>query len=236
MVRAEFEQLAARYHAAKQALADANSRLTALAGQRSTALQAVQAARGSDVALNQARLAESGQLGAQIDALSQALARRGDTVQGTGTSPARLAGVITSPYGMRFHPILHYTKLHTGTDFAGGSVIHAADDGRVLMTIVSTAYGNFTVIDHGMIDGQHITTAYAHQSRFLVRPGQRVVQGRPDRHRRGHRLRHRPAPALRGPRRRRRRRPDAASTDARQVADMVPVASRTRSSAPSATR
>jgi murein DD-endopeptidase MepM/ murein hydrolase activator NlpD len=178
-VRAEFEALAAQYRVAKQALADANSRLTALAAQRSTALQAVQSAQGSDVALNQARLAESGQLGAQIDALSQQLARRGDTVQGTGTFAHPLDGVITSPFGMRFHPILHYTKLHTGTDFAGGSVIHAADDGRVLMTVVSTAYGNFTVIDHGMVDGRRITTAYAHQARFLVRPGQRVSKGDP---------------------------------------------------------
>jgi murein DD-endopeptidase MepM/ murein hydrolase activator NlpD len=178
-VRAEFEALAAQYQVAKQALADANSRLTALAAQRSTALQAVQSAQGSDVALNQARLAESGQLGAQIDALSQQLARRGDTVQGTGTFAHPLDGVITSPFGMRFHPILHYTKLHTGTDFAGGSVIHAADDGRVLMTVVSTAYGNFTVIDHGMVDGKRITTAYAHQARFLVRPGQRVSKGDP---------------------------------------------------------
>jgi murein DD-endopeptidase MepM/ murein hydrolase activator NlpD len=178
-VRAEFEALAAQYQVAKQALADANSRLTALAAQRSTALQAVQSAQGSDVALNQARLAESGQLGAQIDALSQQLARRGDTVQGTGTFAHPLDGVITSPFGMRFHPILHYTKLHTGTDFAGGSVIHAADDGRVLMTVVSTAYGNFTVIDHGMVDGKRITTAYAHQARFLVRPGQQVSKGDP---------------------------------------------------------
>jgi murein DD-endopeptidase MepM/ murein hydrolase activator NlpD len=179
LVRAEFEQIAASYHVAKQALADANSRLTAFAAQRSTALQAVQAARGSDVALTQARLAESGQLGSQIDALSQRLARQGDTVRGTGTFARPLDGVITSPFGMRFHPILHYTKLHTGTDFAGGSVIHAADDGRVLMTLVSAAYGNFTVIDHGVRDGKRITTAYAHQSQFLVRPGQRVSKGDP---------------------------------------------------------
>jgi murein DD-endopeptidase MepM/ murein hydrolase activator NlpD len=131
------------------------------------------------VALNQARVAESGRLGAQIEALSERLQRRGDTVQGTGRFAHPLDGVITSPYGMRFHPILHYTKLHTGTDFAGGSVIHAADDGRVLMTVVSTAYGNFTVIDHGVIDGRHVTTAYAHQARFLVHPGQVVRKGDP---------------------------------------------------------
>ena len=35
---------------------------------------------------------------------------------------------MTSPYGMRCHPILHYTKLHTGTDFAvGDGYAHAAD-------------------------------------------------------------------------------------------------------------
>jgi murein DD-endopeptidase MepM/ murein hydrolase activator NlpD len=79
---------------------------------------------------------------------------------------------------MRYHPILHYRKLHTGTDFAGGgSAIRAADDGRVIMTLVSEAYGRFTVIDHGVIGGHRITTAYAHQSRFLVREGQRVRKG-----------------------------------------------------------
>jgi murein DD-endopeptidase MepM/ murein hydrolase activator NlpD len=178
-VRAELERIALRYHVAKQALADANSRLTALAGQRSMALQAVRAARSSDVALNQARLAESGRLGAEIDALSQRLARQGDTVPGTGDFARPLDGTITSPFGIRYHPILHYTKLHTGTDFAGGSVIRAADDGRVLMTVLSTAYGNFTVIDHGTVDGNRVTTAYAHQARFLVRPGQRVSKGDP---------------------------------------------------------
>jgi murein DD-endopeptidase MepM/ murein hydrolase activator NlpD len=178
-VRADFERIAARYDTAKRQLADADARVTALAAQRSSALSAVRAAQGSDVALNRARLAESGQLGSQIEALSEQLARRGDTVQGTGSFVHPLDGVITSPYGMRFHPILHYTKLHTGTDFAGGSVIKAADDGRVLMTVVSTAYGNFTVIDHGMVDGKHLTTAYAHQARFLVKPGQEVHKGDP---------------------------------------------------------
>jgi murein DD-endopeptidase MepM/ murein hydrolase activator NlpD len=178
-VRADFERIAARYEQAKRDLADANARLEALAAQRSSALGAVRAARGSDIALNQARLAESGELGAQIEQLSEQLARRGGTVQGTGNFERPLDGAITSPYGMRYHPILHYTKLHTGTDFAGGSVIRAADDGRVLMTIASTAYGYFTVIDHGVIDGKRLTTAYAHQSRFLVHPGEEVRKGEP---------------------------------------------------------
>jgi murein DD-endopeptidase MepM/ murein hydrolase activator NlpD len=36
-----------------------------------------------------------------------------------------------------------------------------------------------TVIDHGLIDGRSITTMYAHQSRFLVKEGERVKKGQP---------------------------------------------------------
>ena len=96
---------------------------------------------------------------------------------GTGNFIRPSSGVITSPYGMRMHPILHYVKLHTGTDFAvGDGFAHAADAGRVLFTIVSVAYGNLTVIDHGTIDGRHITTCYAHQAKFLVKPGDVVAK------------------------------------------------------------
>jgi murein DD-endopeptidase MepM/ murein hydrolase activator NlpD len=180
-VQQDFDRIAARYDAVKAAMAGADQRIETLAADRSSALTAVQAARSSDVALEQERLAESGELGTEIESLSRGLASGGDTVQGTGTFTLPLPGsVITSPYGMRFHPILHYRKLHTGTDFAGGtSVIRAADDGRVIMTIASTAYGNFTVIDHGMRGGHHLTTAYAHQSRFLVHVGQVVHRGEP---------------------------------------------------------
>ncbi len=178
-VKADFARIAARYEQAKRELADANARITALAAQRASALTAVQAAQGSDQALNQIRLAQSGQLGTQIEALSLQMAQRGDTVQGTGTLADPLDGTVTSPFGMRFHPILRYTKLHTGTDYAGGSVIRAADDGRVLMTVSNPAYGNFTVIDHGVVDGKRLTTAYAHQARFLVRPGDAVSKGDP---------------------------------------------------------
>jgi murein DD-endopeptidase MepM/ murein hydrolase activator NlpD len=180
-VQQDFDRIAARYDATKAALAGADQRIETLAADRSTALTAVEAARSSDLALEQERLAESGRLGTEIESLSRGLASRGDTVQGTGRFALPLPGsVITSPYGMRLHPILHYRKLHTGTDFAGGtSVIRAADDGRVIMTIASTAYGNFTVIDHGMRGGHHLTTAYAHQSQFLVHVGQVVHRGEP---------------------------------------------------------
>jgi murein DD-endopeptidase MepM/ murein hydrolase activator NlpD len=174
-VRADFERLADRYRATERALKDASARLSALASQRSAALEAMRAAGGGEAALHAARMAASGQLGSQIRDLSARLERRGDVVEGTGRMGLPLEGTVTSPYGMRFHPILHYTKLHTGTDFVGGGVIAAADDGRVLMTVFNSAYGYFTVIDHG--DG--LTTAYAHQARFLVEQGDVVRKGDP---------------------------------------------------------
>ena len=83
-------------------------------------------------------------------------------------------GEVTSPFGPRFHPILHYVKVHTGTDFgAADGIAYAADDGVVLFTEYNTAYGNMTVIDHGKVGGLRITTLYAHQSAVGVKPGDR---------------------------------------------------------------
>lgn len=178
-VRAEYEQIAERYADTTRRLRDATERIAALAAQRSTALEAVRAAKAGDIALGQARLAESGELGAAIRAASDSLAQRGRTVPGTGTFTTPLSGQVTSPFGMRRHPILGYVKLHTGTDLAGGDTIVAADRGRVLMTVTSTAYGLFTVIDHGVINGTRVTTAYAHQAAFLVEAGEEVRKGQP---------------------------------------------------------
>lgn len=177
-VRTEFDTFAARYNRAKDELTRISQRLEALAQRRAAALTAARQAVGPDQAQHRQTLAESGSLGAQIRDAAAHLAATGSTVNGTGDFIHPSSGGVTSGYGRRFHPILHYVKLHTGTDFAvGDGNAHAADDGRVLFTIVSQAYGNFTVIDHGVIDGRHITTAYAHQAKFLVKPGQAVTKG-----------------------------------------------------------
>jgi murein DD-endopeptidase MepM/ murein hydrolase activator NlpD len=174
----DFDRLMTQYFSAAHDLNNVDQRLDALGKQRAAALAAAQAAKAADVSRNRQSIAESGQLGAEIRAASARLAAAGRTVTGTGHFIRPSSGVITSPYGMRMHPILHYVKLHTGTDFAvGDGFSHAADKGRVLFTIVSVAYGNFTVIDHGTINGRHITTAYAHQARFLVKPGDVVAKG-----------------------------------------------------------
>ena len=49
------------------------------------------------------------------------------------------------------HPILHYVKLHTGTDFAVRQrVLPRGRHGPGAVHDGQHAYGNFTVIDHGM--------------------------------------------------------------------------------------
>jgi murein DD-endopeptidase MepM/ murein hydrolase activator NlpD len=89
--------------------------------------------------------------------------------------PAR----ITSPFGMRFHPVLHYWKLHDGTDFGAGcgTPIRAPRAGRVAERYYNAGYGNRLMIDHGYIGGRYVTTGYNHASRYVVRVGQRVSMG-----------------------------------------------------------
>jgi len=179
-LRQDYEGYALDYYRALQQLTDYRKKLERLAAQRAAALAAARAARAGDLQLTKVRMLQSGRLGEQIRAASAALRKAGDSVEGTGDFSRPGKGQLTSRYGPRFHPILRYTKLHTGADFgrADGSV-YAADDGVVLFTVANTAYGNMTVIDHGLIDGESITTMYAHQARFLVKEGDRVKKGQP---------------------------------------------------------
>ena len=86
---------------------------------------------------------------------------------------------ITSPFGMRFHPVLRYWKLHDGTDFGAGcgTPIRAPRSGRVAERYYNAGYGKRLMIDHGYIGGRYVTTGYNHASRYLVRVGQRVREG-----------------------------------------------------------
>ena len=84
---------------------------------------------------------------------------------------------ISSTYGNRNHPILGYTTMHRGIDFAAptGTPIFAAGDGMVETRDRDGAYGNYIRIRH---NGEY-ATAYAHMSRFEPRiaRGVRVRQG-----------------------------------------------------------
>jgi len=84
---------------------------------------------------------------------------------------------LSSGFGLRLHPILGYTKLHRGVDFAAppGTPIMAAGDGVVESAGAAGAYGTLVVLRH---DGSY-ETAYAHMSRIArgLKPGVAVHQG-----------------------------------------------------------
>lgn len=82
---------------------------------------------------------------------------------------------ITDRFGMRYHPILHTYRMHTGVDLAcpTGTTIHAAASGEIIFAGWLGAYGNAIIIDHG----GGMNTVYGHCSRLLVRVGAVVKQG-----------------------------------------------------------
>ena len=88
-------------------------------------------------------------------------------------------GPITSPYGQRFHPVLHVWKLHDGTDFGAscGTPIRAPRDGVVAEKYFNRGYGNRLMLDHGKVGGHYVTTGYNHASSYTVGVGQHVSRG-----------------------------------------------------------
>lgn len=98
---------------------------------------------------------------------------------GTGGLSAPVAGPVSSPFGMRVHPITGIFKLHDGTDFAVpcGTPAHVAAAGQVIQQYTDPAYGNRVVVEHDLADRRRLTTTYNHLSRALVRPGQLVGAG-----------------------------------------------------------
>ena len=86
-------------------------------------------------------------------------------------------GEMRSGFGMRYHPIMRYSKMHTGVDWSNriGTPILAAGNGTVLEAGWSSGYGKHTEIQHA---NGYVTT-YSHQSNFAkgIVPGAKVRQG-----------------------------------------------------------
>jgi len=84
---------------------------------------------------------------------------------------------LLSGFGNRVHPILGYTKLHKGTDFAAprGTPVYAAGNGVVERAGPYSTYGNYIKIQHA----NGYETAYAHLNGFAkgIRKGAHVHQG-----------------------------------------------------------
>ena len=124
-------------------------------------------------------------LEAQIDAMNKEadalkaeilkLQSSGEYSGGVMGWPSRNSNRITDVFGMRYHPILHYNKMHTGIDIgaAGMTNILSAADGTVIRTAYSSGYGNYVMVDHG----GGVVTLYAHAYKILVHVGDKVKRG-----------------------------------------------------------
>jgi murein DD-endopeptidase MepM/ murein hydrolase activator NlpD len=90
------------------------------------------------------------------------------------------SGYVTSPFGMRYHPIYHTWLLHNGTDIAGqgcGAPIFAAHSGTVSYAGPNGTLGNYIQIEHG--DGTSSGYGHIMPGGIHVSIGQHVDPGQP---------------------------------------------------------
>jgi murein DD-endopeptidase MepM/ murein hydrolase activator NlpD len=82
---------------------------------------------------------------------------------------------VASGFGYRNDPIYHTTRFHAGMDFTApsGTDIYATGNGVVGFAGWMQGYGNCVKINHGF----GYETLYAHQSKILVREGQKIIRG-----------------------------------------------------------
>lgn len=119
--------------------------------------------------------------GKDIDLLKWTSNGRSEWFEASGVGERRgvlaqpVSGRQSSGYGMRRHPILGFTRMHAGIDFAAsyGSPIYAVTDGVVEYAGRHGGHGNYVKLRHG----GGLATGYAHMSRIAASPGQRVRRG-----------------------------------------------------------
>jgi murein DD-endopeptidase MepM/ murein hydrolase activator NlpD len=192
----------------RKAAADAEAAVAALVGQRQQAVAAAKNAADADAAEytaleNERRAIEAAIAQRAREAAEQArqaerarqpakpptrIVPKEAEGESGGPAPGRsLSGLgyplssvsVTSPFGMRLHPVLHIRKLHDGTDFRApcGTPVYASAAGEVVWASGKGGYGNQVLVDHGAINGQSVMTSYSHLSSFAVGRGHQVSKG-----------------------------------------------------------
>ena len=122
-----------------------------------------------------------------LDDLARALPPRSEACVGRAAQAAMLGGAyalawplpesvrITSPFGVREHPLLGGPRFHAGVDLgtAVGTPVRAVGAGVVRRASSDRINGRILVLDHG----RGVVTTYCHNDALLVRDGQRVDKG-----------------------------------------------------------
>lgn len=155
-----------------KALAEMSSLKARLAEQRAAAI-----AKQAAVEKQQEKVRD--QILVLVRKKMEAQKKKNPTPLGTGylSFPTKVP-YVTSNYGRRYHPVLHYWRLHAGTDFRAycGTPIYASAEGKVEWAKSVGGFGNQVMIDHGIVKGNSLFTSYNHLSRFNVSAGQYVTR------------------------------------------------------------
>jgi len=190
ILRAEVDQkraaAAAALHEAKLAqtkAATAKAQVDLLIAQRATALEVASTQRAKVLEQYKTVQAEQERIAALLakEAAEEAarLARGGKPSGSPGSSGSFQWPVpgarVSQGVGPRIHPVYGYRSCHTGIDLgaSSGTPIHATASGTVVAVEKGGPYGWHTLISHG----GGLFSMYAHQSRFGVVVGQKVVAG-----------------------------------------------------------
>jgi murein DD-endopeptidase len=138
---------------------------------------------GEDVA----RYAVEQAASSRLEDLARALPPRSETCVGRAAQAMMLGGAyalgwplpetvrITSPFGVREHPILGGSRLHAGVDLgvSPGAAVRATAAGVVRRASSDGVNGRVVILDHG----RGVTTLYCHNETLLVRDGEKVERG-----------------------------------------------------------
>ena len=157
-----------------------------LVARRAAALAAARAAQADEDAAHAQKEQVSGELSGELAERARAEIGAGGGSRDGSTVPARpgtlgwpVDGRVSSPFGMRVHPITGVYKLHTGTDLSAacGTPIRVARPGVVIAAGWNSAYGWRTVVSHGVAGGVLLTTTYNHQARLGATVGTEIGAG-----------------------------------------------------------
>ncbi|MGY0389679.1 peptidoglycan DD-metalloendopeptidase family protein [Nocardioides sp. WG-D5] len=168
-------KLVAEVDSLRDQAAAAHDEMSTLAERAATAKRSAEAARAADAAELRKLEAEESALRTKIRSLASA---------GSGTdrnvgSVGGLFGMpvtdtyITSPYGIRKHPIYGYVALHNGTDYHApcGRPLLAIESGQIISTSYSSVWGNRLYLYLGKVNGHSYTAVYNHISSYAKRSG-----------------------------------------------------------------
>ncbi len=190
-LKVQAERAVAAAGVARDAAARAKASLDALSARQVAAARTVAAKKAREQSRLDSMQAEANRLRAVLAARARAAreraAREAAARQRAGRPPAAdpapsqgggylskpVNAPVSSEFGWRFHPVLHYSRLHEGIDFAAscGTPVHAAADGDVIMAGWGGGYGNRIVVDHGLHRGTDLTTTYNHLTTILRSSG-----------------------------------------------------------------